>query len=283
MPTDELMTKIKALAGNDKMRFEPPAQALAKWQPDIHAVADSDESTINIYEQIGEDWWTGGGMTAKIVSAVLRKNKGKAVTVNINSPGGDFFEGNAIYNLLREHDGDVNVRIVGLAASAASLIALAGDSIKIAESGFLMIHNSWTIAVGNKSDMREVSDMLAQFDESMVGVYVKKSGLKEKEIISMMDDTTFINGKNAVEKGFADALLDADEVEVEDSEKSGNNAALRKLDTALARAGMPRTERRELFKDLQGTPSAALSTPSAGATEAVKNSLKGLLTTMKQG
>lgn len=284
MPIAEKLTRIKTLIG-DTVRFDPPAQALSRWSPEIHAASSDDDSTINMYSQIGEDWWTGEGITAKLVSAVLRRNKGKEITVNINSPGGDFFEGNAIYNLLREHDGNVIVRVVGLAGSAASLIAMAGDEIKVAESGFLMIHNSWTIAVGNKEDMRDVADMLGQFDDSMVGVYTKKTGKREKEIISMMEAETFISGKDAVEMGFADALLDADEVTVEQSEKSGNNASLRKLEGALARAGMTRAERRDLFSDVfKDKPGAVqTATPSAGNSGAVKDALSGLLQTMKEG
>ncbi|MBN0106041.1 Clp protease ClpP, partial [Pseudomonas aeruginosa] len=93
------------------------------------------------YEPIGYDWWTGEGVTAKRIAGALRAIGGDVdVTVNINSPGGDVFEGLAIYNLLREHKGKVTVRVLGLAASAASFIAMAADEVKIARAGFLMIH-----------------------------------------------------------------------------------------------------------------------------------------------
>lgn len=114
--------KIKIKQPAAAMSLSMPDAIMARWQPEIHAAQGDDDSTINIYSVIGEDFWTGEGMTPKIVNGVLRRNKGKAITVNINSPGGSFFDGVAIYNMLREHDADVNVRIVGIAASAASVI-----------------------------------------------------------------------------------------------------------------------------------------------------------------
>ncbi|HCF5801664.1 TPA: Clp protease ClpP, partial [Pseudomonas aeruginosa] len=92
------------------------------------------------------------------------------VTVNINSPGGDVFEGLAIYNLLREHKGKVSVNIIGLAASAASFIAMAGDEIRIGRAAFLMIHNAWLIAMGNRNDLREIADWLEPFDMTLADI-----------------------------------------------------------------------------------------------------------------
>lgn len=263
--------------------FEAPAEARAKWRPEISAKED-DKASINMYDSIGENW-DGTGITAKLVSGILRSNKGKDITVNINSPGGDFFEGVAIYNLLKEHDGDVTVKVVGLAASAASIIALAGDTVKIAETGFMMIHNAWTIAIGNKEDMTEVADMLEKFDDTMASLYAGSSDIEEKQIRKMMEETTWLNGKESVEMGFAHSLLDSDMVEEDEEEKANTNAALRRIDLALAKDGMPRSKRRELFKelsgrqnaaDMSGTPSAAViqAMPSAGD---LNEALKGLL------
>ena len=116
------------LTSNNKLRFEPPASALARYDASIVAAAadkGSEETTLNIYSEIG-DTWDGTGMTPKIVSSVLRQAGGKDLTVNINSPGGSFFDGLAIYTLLKDYSGKVNVRVIGMAASAASVIALAG-------------------------------------------------------------------------------------------------------------------------------------------------------------
>jgi ATP-dependent protease ClpP protease subunit len=260
-----------------------PEPVIARWNPDIQAKDADDESTINMYGQIGEDWWTGEGMTAKIVSAVLRKNKGKAVTVNINSPGGDFFEGNAIYNLLLQHDAEVNVRVIGLAASAASLIACAGDTIEIAESGFFMIHEAWTIVMGNKSDMRDCADFLEKIDGAQAGVYVKQTGMDEKEIFKMIKATTWIEGKEAVEMGFATGLLGSDAVGIDEKPKTSQASALRKAEDALAKAGMPRSERRDLLKALtSGKPGAVEEPAEAKPSAGLKQELNELINIFKQ-
>lgn len=266
------------------VRFFLPESIMNRWHPEIQAADSDDESTINIYDIIGEDWWTGQGMTAKIVSAVLRKNKGKEITVNINSPGGDYHEGLAIYNLLKEHDAPINVRIVGMAASAASIIAMAGDSIKIAEAGYVMIHNVWTVCVGNKDDMRDCMEVLTKFDATAVGVYAKKTGLDSDEVADMMAAETWIPGADAVEKGFATALLDSDELDKDSDEESTKKAkSLKEIERALAHAGKTRSERRALIKDLTSKPGAAVKdvTPSADTelSDALASFLKTLQTT----
>lgn len=256
--------------------FEAPASALAKWQPEIHA--KDDETAINIYSTIG-DYGDGQGMTAKVVSGILRKASGD-ISVNINSPGGDFFEGVAIYNLLKEYDGKINIKIVGLAASAASIVAMAADTLEIAESGFLMIHNAWTLAIGNKEDMHEVADMLAKFDESMAAVYSASTGIDEKEIKKMMKAETWLSGKEAIDLGFADTLMGGDEVKIDDSENPQVNSALKKIDVALARDGVSRSERRDIIKKITSTPGAAEATPRASE---LVSALSGLLHTLQKG
>lgn len=113
--------------------------AFDRWNPAIKA-SDENDNTIGIYDPIGYDYWDDSGVTAKRISAALRSLDGADVVVNINSPGGDVFEGLAIYNLLREYKGHVTVRVLGVAASAASFIAMAADEIQIARAGFFMIH-----------------------------------------------------------------------------------------------------------------------------------------------
>ena len=124
----EQMKEIK-----NKVRFEPPPQALERYKPGIVAAAKSDDgATLNIYSTIG-DYGDGQGTTPRLVTAILRNSAGKPVTVNINSPGGDMFEGLTIYNLLSQYEGEVTVNILGMAASAASLVAMAGDKINISD------------------------------------------------------------------------------------------------------------------------------------------------------
>ncbi|MBX4377554.1 Clp protease ClpP, partial [Mycobacterium tuberculosis] len=123
----------------------------------------------------GYDWWTDSGVTAKGIGNQLKSYAGSDIVVNINSPGGDVFEGLAIYNQLREYKGHITVRILGIAASAASFIAMAADEVQIARAGFLMIHNAWTIGVGDRNDMREVADFLEQVDGTIADIYHVKS------------------------------------------------------------------------------------------------------------
>lgn len=274
---------IQTLAGQTSMRFEPPASALARWEPEIQAAASDDESTINIYDTIGEDPWTGQGMSEKIVAAILRKNKGKDITVNINSPGGSFFTGVAIYNLLKGHDGNVTVRIIGMAASAASIVAMAGDNILIGKSAFLMIHNAWTCVCGNKDDMLDAADTLGKFDKAMADIYADVTGMKSPDISKTMDTgDVWIQGQDAIEQGYATGLLEDDAVTLDDGPKGSYNTALRQVDIGLAKAGMPRSERRALIKSLTSTQTAADQNdpmPCAGAD--LSNCLADLLKTVQ--
>lgn len=263
------------------LRWEVPAVALEKWDRTIQSAEKDTAATINIYSTIGE-FGDGSGMTAKIVSSILRNAKGADVVVNINSGGGDFFEGLAIHTLLSEYEGNVTVNVIGLAASAASVVAMAGDKINIAESAFLMIHNAWTIAIGNKNDMREVAGMLEKFDASMAGLYAKKTGKSEKEIHKMMDAETFIQGNDALDEGFADALLGSENIVKSETEDYHTNA-LRRVDVELAKAGMPRSERRELIKELTSTPRATeKATPCAGTDDELREVLGSLLSTIQK-
>lgn len=262
-----------------KIDFDLPKSALEKWNPNL-SVRQANNS-INIFDSIGENF-EGTGITAKLVSSVLRKADGDDVTVNINSPGGSFFEGIAIYNLLKEYEGSVKVKVIGLAASAASLVALAGDEIEIAESGFMMIHDTWLVAIGNKQDMLDVADTLSKFDESAADIYSAKSGKDKDEIKSLMAKETWFNGRETVDMGFADSVMNED---VEEEEDKGYNASLRIVDRELAKAGMPRGKRRDLIKDLtSGTPSAAdPAKPGAGdSSDEVISALSDLLTTLKK-
>lgn len=237
--------------------------AFDRWNPAIKA-SDENENTIGIYDPIGYDYWDDSGVTAKRISAALRSLDGADVVVNINSPGGDVFEGLAIYNLLREYKGHVTVRVLGVAASAASFIAMAADEIQIARAGFFMIHNAWTGLWGNRNDLRETADFLEQIDDTIADIYHVKSGLSMDELKADMDKERWINGRDAIDSGFADAFLPSDVV-VEDTKNfTKEKVAAHKADILLAKAGMSRSSRRELIQDLKGTPGATnQATPSA--------------------
>lgn len=130
-----------------RVTCETLPSALDRWDGGIKA-ATTDDNSISVFDVIGQDYW-GEGVTAKRIAGALRAMNGADVTVNINSPGGDMFEGLAIYNLLREYEGRVTVKVLGIAASAVSVIAMAGDDIQIGRGAFLMIHNCWVYAMGS--------------------------------------------------------------------------------------------------------------------------------------
>lgn len=261
----KLLPSAPTLRPSARMPVDVAPSILARWNPDIRAASDGGDS-ISIFDEIGENPWTGEGVTANRIAGALRGIGGKDVTVNINSPGGDVFEGLAIYNMLREYSGQVTVRVLGVAASAASVIAMAADNLQIARAGFLMIHNAWVMAVGNRNDLREVADTLQVFDGTMADIYAVRSGMSKSDITSLMDNETWINGETAVDQGFADSLLASDAVREQDAAPAAR--AERQLDIALSRAGMPRAERRKLVQDLRtSTPSAARQDGKPGAAE----------------
>lgn len=238
-----------------------PPKALEKWQPEIRALAEDSDAgpfVIDVMDVIGETW-DGYGITGRRVGALLRSAGDREVVVNINSPGGDVFEGLAIYNLLRGHKADVTVRIVGLAASAASVIAMAGDRVEIARAGFLMIHNTWVFAIGDRHDLGTVAGQLGAFDEVMAELYSLRTGIDAAEIGQMMDRETWISGKTCIAQGFADELLPADQITASESARAEapRVKGLARMDAAMARGGLPRSERRSLIKEITSTPSAA--------------------------
>jgi ATP-dependent Clp protease protease subunit len=239
------------------LRSEMSPRALDKWNPAIQAAVKNTSEAITIYGVIGEDWY-GEGVTLKRIDAALRAIGDREVTVYINSPGGDMFEGIAIYNRLREHSQKVTTKVLGMAASAASIIYLAGAERQVASSAFLMIHNCWTFLAGNRHYLRDVADDMQEFDAAMADLYAETSGQPVDGMAELMDDETFIRGKRAVELGLATGLLSANEVVERETEETTQTNALKAMDTALAKSGMTRSERRELFASFKsGTPRAA--------------------------
>lgn len=242
------------------VRSEILPRALDRWNPGLRAAADpgAEDRTISIYDVIGYDYWTGDGVTAKRIAGALRSLGKGPVTVNLNSPGGDMFEGLAIYNLLREHEGEVTVKVLGLAASAGSIIAMAGDNVQVARAGFFMVHNSWVMAAGNRLDLREIADWLEPFDAAMADIYTARTGLKTDAVAKLMDAESWIGGSAAVDQGFADSLLPSDQVGKGDAKASAS--AARRLEAALRAGGMPKSEAMRLiseFKSSTGDPAGS--------------------------
>lgn len=238
------------------LRSEMSPRALDKWNPAIQAAVENTSDTITVYGVIGEDWY-GEGVTLKRIDAALRAIGERDVTVYINSPGGDMFEGIAIYHRLREHSHKVTTKVLGMAASAASIVFLAGSTREVASSAFLMIHNCWTWLAGNRHYLRDIADDMEEFDAAMADLYAETSEQSAEDMAELMDDETYIRGKRAVELGLATGLLSSTEVTERETEDAAQANALKAMDVALAKGGMTRSERRELFANFKsGMPRA---------------------------
>lgn len=168
-----------------------------------------DLAEIEIFDEIDSFW----GIGPKEFKARLDEIKGaKSIKLLLNSPGGSVFDGMAIYNLLAAHRDKLDIEVVGLAASIASIIALAGRKLTMAEGSYYMIHNPLTIMIGDAEELRKTADVLDKMKGDLVAIYGKKSGLKDNEISQLMDDETWLTADEAIEKGFADDSEDYGEI-----------------------------------------------------------------------
>jgi ATP-dependent protease ClpP protease subunit len=183
-------------------------QSAAKPKPIFAAAKKANVLELCVYNEIGQNWCCDDGVTPASVQQAL-KDAGKvdSITVRINSPGGASFVGVAIHNILRQQGVPVSVIVEGLAASAAFTVAMAGDTIQVCDGAMMMLHNAWSCAVGDANAMREMADLLDKVSGTMRDLYAKRSGLSAGEVSALMDDTTWLTPQEAVEKGFATALL----------------------------------------------------------------------------
>lgn len=258
--TKRTLPALKNFQRPGSMESPAPVKAFDRWSGGMAFNAAANGTVIDILDVIGTDTWTGEGINTAYVIDRLRG--AGDVTVNINSPGGDYFEGAAIYELLRGHSGAVTVNILGIAASAASIIAMAGDEIRIGQTGFIMIHNCWGVCIGDRHDMTAVATTQEQIDLAIGSVYVDRTKQSDADIAQMMDDETWLAGKTAVEKGFADALLPPGAVgsNAQAAQKQQPIMAQRRMDSILAHQGVTRAERRRMFNEIKrGTHNAAVA------------------------
>lgn len=167
---------------------------------------ESAERVLEINGTIAEESWFDDDVTPEIFKSELMNGSGP-ITVYINSPGGDCFAASRIYTMLMEYPFDVTVKIDGIAASAASVIAMAGTTVLMAPTALLMIHNPATIAFGDQKDMQKAIEMLDEVKESIINAYEIKTGLSRVQLSHMMDDETWMNAKRAQELKFCDGML----------------------------------------------------------------------------
>lgn len=173
--------------------------------PNFRMSAAKDTAELMLYDIIGADWFGGIG-SKEVVSAInALPSTIKTLNVRINSPGGDVFEGNAIYNALTRFNGRVEVDIDAEAASIASIIAMAGDEIRMAENAWMMIHDPYSGVLGTSDDMRKQADILDGVRDGLIATYAKRTGQKPDQITTWMHDETWLNAEDAVRYGFADA------------------------------------------------------------------------------
>lgn len=159
---------------------------------------------LYFYDVIGPSYW--GYIGSDEVIDALAKLEGQKVVARINSPGGSVDEGIAIYNALRRHKAGVEVVIDSLAASIASVIAMAGDTVTMANGSRMMIHEPWTFAMGNSRELRKQADVLDTYSDAIMDTYTKKTKRKAEDIKPMLAEETWMSAKQAVENGFADYI-----------------------------------------------------------------------------
>ena len=159
--------------------------------------------------EISDETWWGDEVTPQMFRSELNAAEGD-IDLWINSPGGDCYAAAQIYNMLMEYKGNVAVKIDGIAASAASVVAMAGSTVEISPLGMLMIHNPMTISIGDTHEMERTITFLSEIKESIINAYELKTGLSRAKISRLMDAETWMNAKKAVELGFADSVLYAD-------------------------------------------------------------------------
>ncbi|EAC8054787.1 Clp protease ClpP [Listeria monocytogenes] len=167
---------------------------------------ETDKRTLHLYGAIAEESWFDDEVTPSAFREELMQGKGD-IEVWINSPGGDCIAAAQIYNMLMEYPGDVTVKIDGIAASAASVIAMAGTEVQVSPTSLIMIHNPFTVAIGDSEEMKKTVLMLDEVKESIINAYEIKTSLSRNKLSELMDAETWLNAHKAIELGFADAIM----------------------------------------------------------------------------
>jgi ATP-dependent Clp protease protease subunit len=235
--------------------------------------AESGATQIDLFDEIG--YW---GTTAKDFRD--RLSGASDVVLRINSPGGDVMDGVAIYNQLIAHKGKVRVEVLGMAASSASIIAMAGDEIAMAKNAFMMIHNSWTIAMVDRHSAADIGTFLGKIDAAMARTYADRTKKGVRSVAQMMDDETWMTAKEAVDQGFATEIMASVEAKAAFDLSCFRNApaALKRADEELeAReteediekllmrdAGRSRSQARALIRDIRAGNTSKTATRDAG-------------------
>ena len=195
----------------------------------LRAEAGDSGNRLYLYDVI-DPWF---GVSATDVARELDGFGGGDVDLYLNSPGGDVFEGRTIQTRLKQYAGNVTVHIDGIAASAATTVALGGTKRVIADGAFFMIHNSWTYGVGNRNELRKTADLLEQIDDAIGRDYAAASGVERDQIVQWMDDETWFGAQTALEHGFVDEIYTGDDAKAAENRNTWNLAAYKNVPKAL--------------------------------------------------
>lgn len=187
------------------------------------AAADGGNAEIYIYDYIGKSWWNERAMSATKLIEKLKECQGQHVDVHINSLGGDAFEGQAIHNALKRHDGGCTAYIDGIAYSAATHVALGCGEVIIAENALFGIHKAWTWCIGNDDDMTSTAKALSKVDHTQIVNYANKTGKSRADILALMIEDVPMTADEAYEAGYCDRI--GDEVEVDAMSRSSLDIA----------------------------------------------------------
>jgi ATP-dependent Clp endopeptidase proteolytic subunit ClpP len=279
---------------NLKYRNSKTAEAVAKFwnkpldKPDwfkVQAISD-DETEIMIYDVIGWPF-----ISADEFVRALAGITAKTVTVRINSPGGDVFDGMAIFNALKTYNGKVVTRIEGIAASMASVIALAGKEVQAYANTMYMIHEPYAFTAGNQYSLRELADILEKMSGQMIDIYSSNASPGKREIAQMMKDEAWLTAKEAKEKGFIDTVLDGKGAKAQfdlsmfsnvpdglDGSREGGELTEREIERALRDAGASRS-----FAKSVAVGRSAGNDGDQRDVESLKSSIKAMITTFQGG
>ena len=279
---------------NQKYRNRKTAEAVARFwnkpldKPDwfkVQAISD-DETEIMIYDVIGWPF-----ISADEFVRALAGITAKTVTVRINSPGGDVFDGMAIFNALKTYNGKVVTRIEGIAASMASVIALAGKEVQAYANTMYMIHEPYAFTAGNQYSLRELADILEKMSGQMIDIYSSNASPGKREIAQMMKDEAWLTAKEAKEKGFIDTVLDGKGAKAQfdlsmfsnvpdglDGSREGGELTEREIERALRDAGASRS-----FAKSVAVGRSAGNDGDQRDVESLKSSIKAMITTFQGG
>jgi len=214
------------------------------WKNEAGAEPEA-ERVLELYGTIAEESWFDDDVTPQLFRDELFAGSGP-VTIWVNSPGGDCVAASQIYAMLMDYKGDVTVKIDGVAASAASVIAMAGTTVLMAPTALMMIHNPATLAIGDSAEMQKAIDMLSEVKESIINAYEIKTSMRRSKLSQLMDAETWMNANKAIEYGFADGMLEDEKKSPEAvvsfafSRKAVTNSLLNKL--AKKSAPVPKPE-----------------------------------------